>query len=246
MIENPSKIVKDYFSYDKIVMQYSKLKLSPFEEKIFKTYFKNKGKLLDVCCGAGRVAIKLAKRGFEVTGVDNNIKMLNSGRKIANKKNIENIKFIYNDASKIKFKEEVFDYIIIMDTSLCHIHPELKRITIIKKCSKFLKKGGVIIISFLPIFYIKGIFNLFFHNLFFILGYKKQNLKLNELYFKVHDKKIYYHFFTFKEFKQIFNSLNLKISIVSSREINTKNKLNKYIYSFLKYFLHCYVIAEKY
>lgn len=245
MMENPSKDVKDFFSDKRSVADYSKIKLRSFEKELFRIYLKNKGRLLDVCCGAGRVAIPLAKKGFNVVGVDFSSNMIRNAKKIAKKRNIKNVKFILCDASSMNFKKQTFNYVIMMDISLCHIYPENKRKIVVEKIYNYLKSDGILIISFLPTIFILPL-RTFIHNLLFILGYKNQKFKLNEIYFKVYNKKVYCKLFTFQEIKKLLKSLGFKeIKIMSSRELAEKNKSIKFIYNLLKPFFPCCVIAIK-
>lgn len=55
--------------------------------------------ILDVGCGTGRHAVELAKRGYQVTGVDISSGMLAEAKKEANKAGVE-VEWIHADASK--------------------------------------------------------------------------------------------------------------------------------------------------
>jgi len=53
--------------------------------------------ILDVGCGTGRHSLELARRGYQVTGIDLSERMLEEGRKIARAENLE-VEFIQADA----------------------------------------------------------------------------------------------------------------------------------------------------
>lgn len=55
-------------------------------------------KILDMGCGAGRHSVELAKRGFQVTGLDISEGMLTEARKLAAAANV-NVKWIHADGS---------------------------------------------------------------------------------------------------------------------------------------------------
>ena len=57
--------------------------------------------ILDIGCGTGRHSIELARRGFDVTGVDLSSGMLHEARTSANEAGVE-VKFIQADASLFK------------------------------------------------------------------------------------------------------------------------------------------------
>jgi demethylmenaquinone methyltransferase/2-methoxy-6-polyprenyl-1,4-benzoquinol methylase len=68
---------------------------------------------LDLCCGTGDIALALARRDAETTGLDFSPQMLEvaaARRRNANRKSqIANPKFIQGDAQQIPFRENSFD-----------------------------------------------------------------------------------------------------------------------------------------
>ena len=102
-------------------------------------YFNWKGKkILDVCCGKGDLARSLAKNGAkEVWGVDIQHKHIEIAKKISEKENIQNVKFIESDFHKF-YTDARFDYVISYE-AFDHIHD--MRGTL-KKMANLLKNNG--------------------------------------------------------------------------------------------------------
>ncbi len=73
----------------------------------------NKGlKILDIGCGTGRHSIELAKRGYQVTGVDLSDSMLKKAKQNAKKYQVA-VKFEQHDARSLGYKSE-FDVAIMI------------------------------------------------------------------------------------------------------------------------------------
>lgn len=81
-----------------------------FLENLFK--LPSGSRILDVGCGTGRHSVELAKRGYQVTGVDISPGMLDVARKKAGEAGVE-VEFIEADATQIQF-EPVFDAAICL------------------------------------------------------------------------------------------------------------------------------------
>lgn len=249
----PSKILKKFFSSDDIISYYSNLGLLPSEKKLFRMYLNKKGKVMDLFCGAGRVSITLAKRGFNVVGIDNNIKMIKMAKKLKKKYNLDNVNFICMDASRMGSIKEKFDYILIPGGSLQCIVSNNKRKLVIKKSYQALKKNGFFVGSFGSCFYpLRTFLKIFFHNIWYIIKsftfYRNSNLGLNDIILIVNNKLLFIHFFIPFELKKIFKESGFKsLKIISLNELDTtRNKFkNIKIYHCLKYFLSYYLIARK-
>jgi demethylmenaquinone methyltransferase/2-methoxy-6-polyprenyl-1,4-benzoquinol methylase len=70
---------------------------------------------LDACCGTGDIALRLAKAGAEVTGLDFSEVMLEVARaKMRNPKSkIQNLKFVHGDAQALPFDDAEFDIVTV-------------------------------------------------------------------------------------------------------------------------------------
>jgi ubiquinone/menaquinone biosynthesis C-methylase UbiE len=104
-------------------------------------------KILDVCCGHGRHCIQLAKRGYEVVGVDLSEKLLEVARKRAEELKLL-CSFIHKDARKMDFNEE-FDFAINMFTSFGFLESDKEDQKILNSVARALKRGGKFLLDFL-------------------------------------------------------------------------------------------------
>jgi SAM-dependent methyltransferase len=94
------------------------------------------GRILDLACGFGRHTLELAKRGYDMVGLDLSLPLLQKGLNEAQKRNLS-IKFIHGDVRELNFTA-VFDAAFSYHTSfgyfddktnfdvLCGIHRALK------------------------------------------------------------------------------------------------------------------------
>lgn len=69
-------------------------------------------KILDVGCGTGRHSVELARRGYNITGIDLSESMLEKAREKAKSDNLE-IKFLKHDARNLPFNND-FDAAIML------------------------------------------------------------------------------------------------------------------------------------
>lgn len=104
---------------------------------------KKKGKILELCCGTGRLTIPLTQEGHNVVGVDNSTSMLKQAKAKAKELKMP-IRFIKSDIRTLDLHEE-YDIIFIPFNSIHHLYTNqdfFKVLTIIKK---HLKKDGYFI-----------------------------------------------------------------------------------------------------
>jgi ubiquinone/menaquinone biosynthesis C-methylase UbiE len=159
------------------------------EVKIVKDFLKksNKGKLLDVACGTGRVFPYYGNR--EVYGIDISEDML----AIA-KKRLSSAKLKVSSADKIPFEDNYFSVVI---TSRFIMHtPDYEKV--IKEMIRVTKRGGSIIIDF------PNKYSLSYFTTKKRLSSKKGNLK-------------YFNQFSIKEIKEIAEKNNLEIKEIKAK-----------------------------
>ncbi len=103
-------------------------------------------KILDLACGTGRYAIALAKRGYQVVGLDFSSVFLEQARLKAQEQGL-NIKFLQGDMRSIPFESE-FDAVINIFTSFGYFEKEEDHLQVLKEVHKSLKPGGRFLLEF--------------------------------------------------------------------------------------------------
>jgi SAM-dependent methyltransferase len=117
----------------------------------FNKYFK----ILDVGCGTGRHSIELAKRGYNVLGVDLSESMLNRAKEKALTENLSVI-FQQHDARNLPFENEFDLAIILCEGGFCLMETDEMNFQILQSATKALKENGKLIFTAL-----NGLFPLF-------------------------------------------------------------------------------------
>lgn len=102
-----------------------------------------KGILLDLACGTGTMSVQMAKRGYEVIGIDNSPEMLSEAREKAYEAK-EDILFLCQDMCNIDLYGTVECTICLLD-SLNHLESEEELQAAFKGVSLFTVPGGLFI-----------------------------------------------------------------------------------------------------
>lgn len=96
---------------------------------------------LDCPCGSGRHSIALANKGFKITGVDINSKMLSYRTDYQGFKE-ENPNFFQMDMRELKFPEQSFDYVINMFISFGFFEKDSDNLKVASEFYRVLKPNG--------------------------------------------------------------------------------------------------------
>ena len=104
-------------------------------------------KILDLCTGTATNAMDISKAipASEIVGVDLSENMLKVAREKLKKSNIKNITLYQMDATKLSFKSESFDKILL--SLILHEMDEELRSKILSEAKWALKKDGRIIVT---------------------------------------------------------------------------------------------------
>ena len=107
-----------------------------------------KGKILDLMCGNGRIAIPLAKMGYMVTGIDICPLFIEDAKRKAEKYGVLNsTRFITGDIRKLNeiLEEDSFDAALNVWTSLGY-YSEKEDLQMFKMTNRLVKPGGLFLI----------------------------------------------------------------------------------------------------
>ncbi len=147
-----SNSVKSYFEKIEVVSDYAKavddVGLWRSEEIVITKYVKDDDAVLELGCGAGRVGINLARRGFsniKITDFSENMVLV--AKSIIERDALSNIEAEVCDATKIPYKKESFDAVIFCFNGLMQIPRQERRLYAIKNIKKILKQNGVFIFT---------------------------------------------------------------------------------------------------
>ncbi len=107
---------------------------------------KPKGRsVLDLCCGPGRCSVLLAKRGYEVTGVDLSPFLLNKAKLFGRKSRVD-IEWIRSDMRDF-IRPYAFDLVISMFTSFGYFEDKQEDLLVLKNIFTNLKPGGSLLMD---------------------------------------------------------------------------------------------------
>ena len=121
-------------------------------EKLFSEMGVQPGdRVLDLCCGYGRHALRLAEKGFMVTALDLSLTAIEYGKRLAESLKVqEQIEFLVGDARNVlkllKSKQGSFKAIISMWSSIGYYDNETD-VSILKQVNKLASPHGVITIE---------------------------------------------------------------------------------------------------
>lgn len=98
-------------------------------------------RILELCCGTGRLTIPIAQEGYTICGVDYTPSMLEQARAKAAKAGLE-INFIEADIRTLDLQEQ-FDFIFIPFNSIHHLYGNKDLFRALEGVKKHLKNGGL-------------------------------------------------------------------------------------------------------
>ena len=104
-------------------------------------------RILDLCCGQGRHSVPLARRGFQVTGLDLNPAYLELAQQSARSANVA-LKTIAADMRQIPFQDH-FDAIVNMYSSFGYLESEAEDLKVLESAAKAIRPAGRLMLDML-------------------------------------------------------------------------------------------------
>ena len=101
------------------------------------------GRLLEVACGTGRVAIRLAQDGIAVVGLDHSPAMI----RVATQKsvNLSNVRWVVGDMRSFELPEK-FDLVLIPGHSFQHLNTAEDQVASLECVKRHLNPGGTLVV----------------------------------------------------------------------------------------------------
>ncbi len=108
----------------------------------------NKGDILDVGCGTGRVLIHLAQQGHQVHGIDNDRAMLDRLERNLEQTALldDKISAIHADVLKHEYQSR-FALILLTYNVMMHFHEQDRQIALLSKLRRWLADDGLLVID---------------------------------------------------------------------------------------------------
>jgi cyclopropane fatty-acyl-phospholipid synthase-like methyltransferase len=152
-----SEWFKDWFNTQEYLNVYQHRNEQDAEEHI-KLILDNveipsRSKILDMACGAGRHAVILARKDFEVTAVDLSENLLLIARQSARDENL-NINFIRSDIREFKTNEK-FNLIINLFTSFGYFDSDEENFSVLQKAYDLLTNDGYFVLDFFNSYFLQ-------------------------------------------------------------------------------------------
>ncbi len=101
--------------------------------------------ILDLCCGPGRHALELARRGLRVTGVDRTLSHLEVARRKAQEEGLS-VEFVQQDMRAF-CQPETFDAVLNLFTSFGFFEDPAENRQVLRNAYRSLKPGGALLID---------------------------------------------------------------------------------------------------
>lgn len=140
-----------YFSDPSVVLDYARAAVNvglwASEKALFEKYLSKNATILELGCGAGRVAFGLAKLGYsDLFATDFAPPMIEIAREI-NAREHAAIRFDIADATALTFPKSNFDAVIFAFNGLQMIPKRERRTRALKEIFRVLKPGGIFIFT---------------------------------------------------------------------------------------------------
>jgi len=149
---------KDWFNSAEYLQVY-KHRNEQDADKLLNLVFSNvkikpESRVLDAACGAGRHSIKLAQKGYNVTGFDLSKTLLDVAAETAKEKNVE-IEFVCSDIRKF-YSDRKFSLIVNLFTSFGYFETDEDNFRFYENSFEMMNNAGFLVFDYFNSFYLKN------------------------------------------------------------------------------------------
>ncbi|MBT3342945.1 MAG: methyltransferase domain-containing protein [Gemmatimonadetes bacterium] len=141
-------MIRTSYEDAQIVTRYVRIGLWPSEEALIAEHVPDGARVLDLGCGAGRVAIPLAEMGLDVVGIDVSAGMVAAAREQARYAGdvAGQLSFDVGDATTLGFPNESFDSVLFCYNGI-ELVPGLQgKRAVVEEAYRVLRPGGRFIV----------------------------------------------------------------------------------------------------
>jgi|GEM_PF-3447097 len=114
---------------------------------VLRDYLKPCDKILDICCGYGRLTIPLVKDGYDVTGIDISDVLIFKGISLFQEYGIPQRPLLVANMKELPFHNEMFDSCFCVWASFNFLITGSEQLTFLQEMHRILKKGGSALIE---------------------------------------------------------------------------------------------------
>ena len=103
-------------------------------------------RILDLCCGFGRHSLELARRGFQVTGLDLSPDLLGHAREASDAEGLT-VNWVRSDMRDIPPPAEPYDAVLMLFSSLGVFDTDDEEARVVQAVARVLKPGGFFLVD---------------------------------------------------------------------------------------------------
>lgn len=122
--------------------------LTLIEEVLLNRHQPTPGSALVLGCGPGRECVALARRGFEVTGLDREPGMLELARALVRREGVE-VRFVVGEAADFDLADQTFATVFVFSGLYNMLLPRSRRVDLLRASYRHLEPGGQLMLTFL-------------------------------------------------------------------------------------------------
>ena len=141
-------MIRTSYEDAQVVTRYVRIGLWPSEEALIAEHVPDGARVLDLGCGAGRVAIPLAEMGLNVVGIDVSAGMVAAAREQARFASdvAGSLSFDVGDATALSFPDESFDSVLFCYNGIELVPGMQGKRQVLEEAYRVLRPGGRFVI----------------------------------------------------------------------------------------------------